>query len=71
MKIIFSFILLLTTVAAAQEVSKYSNYPISAVSIKDVKLNDSFWLPKIKVVQDTTIHYAFDKCDTISTSILC
>jgi hypothetical protein len=64
MKIIFSFILLLTTVAAAQEVSKYSNYPISAVSIKEVKLNDSFWLPKIRIIQDTTIRYAFDKCDS-------
>jgi len=47
----------------AQESSKYSGYPISAVSIKDVAVNDNFWLPKIKVIQDTTIRYAFDKCD--------
>ncbi len=47
----------------SQNNGNYSDYPISGISIKDVILNDSFWLPKIKVIQDTTIHYAFDKCD--------
>jgi hypothetical protein len=33
------------------------------VGIKNVALTDNFWLPKIKLVQDTTIRYAFEKCD--------
>jgi len=32
------------------------------VDIKNVELNDSFWLPKIKIIQDITIPYAFEKC---------
>lgn len=61
-RLLFS-LLLLTASAHPQEVSKYSDYPISAVSIKDVVINDNFWLPKIRVIQDITIHYAFDKCN--------
>jgi DUF1680 family protein len=56
------FLLSLTCMDFAQERPKYSDYPISAVSIKNVIINDNFWLPKIKVVQDITIRYAFDKC---------
>jgi DUF1680 family protein len=56
------FLLSLTGMDFAQERPKYSDYPISAVSIKNVIINDNFWLPKIKVVQDITIRYAFDKC---------
>ncbi|MBN1783133.1 glycoside hydrolase family 127 protein [bacterium] len=41
----------------------YEDYPIMPVSIRDVIIQDTFWLPKIKVVQDSTIRYAFDKCD--------
>jgi len=37
-------------------------YPISVVDIKNVILTDSFWLPKIKLIQDTTIKHAFEKC---------
>lgn len=58
------FFFLVTIFTNAQEVMKYSDYPISAVSIKNVALSDHFWLPKIKVIQDTTIHYAFDKCNS-------
>lgn len=41
---------------------KYKDYSISAVNLKNVELTDSFWLPKIKIIQNTTIPYAFDKC---------
>ena len=41
---------------------KYSDYPISMLDIKKVELTDSFWLPKIKTVQNTTIAFGFDKC---------
>ena len=47
----------------AQESSKYSEYPISAVSVKDVMISDSFWKPKIEMIQDVTIRYAFEKCE--------
>jgi DUF1680 family protein len=47
----------------AQERPIYHDYPIISISIKNVELNDSFWLPKIKTIQNTTIQYAFDKCD--------
>ena len=61
-RIIF-FLLFLTMPKYAQELSKYSDYQITAVNIKDVIIHDNFWLPKIKVVQGITVHYAFDKCD--------
>jgi len=41
-----------------------SDYPISAVPISNVELSDNFWLPKIKTVQETTIKYAFEKCES-------
>lgn len=39
-----------------------TGYPISPVKIKNVELTDNFWLPKIKVIQDSTIQYSFEKC---------
>ena len=60
-KIIFA-LLALIALSCSQENSKYSDYPISAVGIRNVILNDNFWLPKIKTIQDVTIRYAFDKC---------
>ncbi len=44
------------------ETAIQKGYPISPIDIKSVKLSDSFWLPKIKLIQDTTIMYAFKKC---------
>jgi len=57
--------LLLTTIlfGCAKEQKTYYDYPITAINIKNVVLNDSFWLPKIKTIQDTTIQYSFDKCN--------
>jgi len=40
---------------------KYSDYPISLVDIRKVELTDSFWLPKIRTVQNTTIAFGFQK----------
>ena len=60
-KIILVFIL--SSIFFAQDKAEYFDYPISTVNIQNVKLTDNFWLPKIKVVQDSTIHYAFNKCD--------
>ena len=54
---------ILSTMVFAQEPPIRSEYQISPVSIQDVVLRDNFWLPKIRLIQDTTIRYAFDKCD--------
>lgn len=54
----------MTMLSKAQESPTYADYPISAVSIKNVILKDGFWLPKIAMMQDVTIRYAFEKCDT-------
>jgi DUF1680 family protein len=60
-----NFIFLLVSifiVACTKAQTKYNDYPIKAVNIQNIVLTDSFWLPKIKVIQNTTIPYAFDKC---------
>ena len=57
-------LLLLTSIPIwAETQPTFSDYPISAVDIKNVEINDAFWLPKIKIIQDTTIQYAFKKCE--------
>jgi len=61
-KLIFA-LLALIALNCSRESSKYSDYPITGVGIRNVILNDNFWLPKIKTIQDVTIRYAFDKCD--------
>ncbi len=42
--------------------SKYSDYPIQPVNIREVKITDQFWLPIIKRVQEKTIDFALEKC---------
>jgi Uncharacterized protein conserved in bacteria len=46
-----------------KQVTEYSDYPISSIDVKNVVIDDSFWLPKIKLIQDSTIPYAFMKCE--------
>ena len=62
MKRLIFALLALIALSCSQESSKYSDFPISAVGIRNVILTDSFWLPKIKTIQNVTIRYAFDKC---------
>lgn len=57
------YIMLIILASCTKNQPSFYDYPISPVSIKDVELQDSFWLPKIKVIQDTTIQYSFNKCD--------
>jgi uncharacterized protein len=58
-----TIIVLPTLILCCGKHQKYSDYPILMVDIKNVELTDSFWLPKIKTVQNITIAYAFDKCN--------
>jgi uncharacterized protein len=60
-KTTIGFLLLLTGLTGKTQSTLY-NYPKTAVPIKDVVLEDNFWLPKIKTIQDTTVHYALNKC---------
>lgn len=40
-----------------------SGYELTPVNIQNVKLNDEFWLPIIRRVQERTIEYALAKCE--------
>jgi DUF1680 family protein len=64
MRRILYLLVIFILVSCNKKQVNYSDYPISAVDIKDVVINDSFWLPKIKIIQDSTIQYAFNKCET-------
>ena len=58
------FIFLLTVLFSFQkQSSSFSDYPISSVDVREVIIDDHFWLPKIKLIQDITIKYALDKCE--------
>ena len=57
------FVVVISILSCSQEKSEYYDYPISKVNIQNVVLTDSFWLPKIDLIQDTTIYYAFKKCE--------
>ena len=43
--------------------TELSDYPITPVDIRQIKLTDKFWLPILKRVQEKTIEYALEKCD--------
>jgi uncharacterized protein len=62
MRQLIALLLFLALGASAQQNPGFREYPISAVSTNDVVLHDDFWLPKIRLIQDTTIRYAFGKC---------
>ncbi|SNR80833.1 glycoside hydrolase family 127 protein [Hymenobacter mucosus] len=49
----------LTTAALAQR----SDYPIRAVPFTQVKLTDTFWLPRLKTNTDVTIPASFQRCE--------
>jgi DUF1680 family protein len=47
-----------------QAQTNYADYPIQQVKLSKVELTDNFWLPKIRIIQEKTIRYAFDKCES-------
>lgn len=64
MKRIFFLIPILLLFSCKEEKKvEAPDYPISFVDIRNVKLEDQFWLKKIQTIQETTIQYSFDKCD--------
>lgn len=62
-KIVYLPLILLTLLPGCKKSKpELEDYPITAVPIRNIVLTDNFWLPKIKMIQQTTIQYAFDKC---------
>src|SRR3990172_7778521 len=59
--VFFAFAFLFLPQSHGQQ-KMYADYPISMVDIRKVELTDSFWLPKIKTVQNSTIAFGFEKC---------
>ncbi len=45
------------------QIETSNGYPLTPIDIRDVKLNDNFWLPIIKTIQNVTIDYALQKCE--------
>jgi DUF1680 family protein len=63
-KIICSALLLALAIACSTKSANTTVgiYPITPIDIKNVVLTDSFWLPKVRLIQETTIKHAFEKC---------
>jgi DUF1680 family protein len=38
-------------------------YPLQKVDLRNIKLTDNFWLPKIRQIQQVTIPVAFERCE--------
>ncbi len=56
----FVLLLWLTSTSALAQVL---DYPIQAVSFTQVKLQDKFWLPRIKTNHEVTIPASFERCE--------
>lgn len=52
------------TSAMAQVSSANAGYPINPVPFTSVKVNDSFWSPRLKASREVTIPLAFSKCES-------
>lgn len=59
-KIIFFFSILAASSLSAQN----KDYPIQGVPFTEVKLDDKFWLPRIKTNQTVTIPASFARCES-------
>lgn len=60
MKRIILFVLLLQPLAL---LAQKADYPIQVVPFTKVKLNDNFWLPRIKTNHTVTIPASFQRCE--------
>jgi DUF1680 family protein len=62
-KQIIIIIAVLSGLISCERQSKQPDYVIQQVTLNRVELTDSFWLPKIRTIQEKTIRYAFNKCE--------
>jgi DUF1680 family protein len=44
--------------------SQKKDYPVTPVPFTSVKLNDSFWLPRVKTNHTVTIPASFERCES-------
>lgn len=51
------------SLSAEKKSVPHSGYPITPVPFTSVKVNDSFWSPRLKASRDVTIPLAFSKCE--------
>lgn len=51
------------TVEANDPATQFATYPIEPIDIRNVRMEDDFWLPIIERVQEKTIEYAIAKCE--------
>lgn len=56
--------LLLSSAAASAAATPAPGYPISQVPFTAVKVDDSFWTPRLRASRDVTIPLAFSKCES-------
>ena len=63
MRYILAFVSVVFIIGCETPNSTPEGYLISSANIQDITLTDSFWLPKIKLIQDSTIPFAFQKCE--------
>lgn len=61
-----SFLFALGLAAALPAAAQKLDYPIQAVPFTQVKLTDSFWLPRLKTNTDVTIPASFARCESTS-----
>ncbi len=59
-KLVISFFILAVPVMV---LAQNSDYPIQLVPFTKVKLNDTFWLPRIKINHTVTIPASFERCE--------
>lgn len=63
MKIGLYFFTGLILVNSSVFAQKMNDYPITPVSFTKVKINDSFWKPRLETNRKVTIPYDFEKCE--------
>ncbi len=63
MKKVLLLAITFAAVSCTDRHTRLHDYPVSAVGIRNVTLTDSFWQPVIRLIRDSTVKYAFDKCN--------
>lgn len=62
-KIILQLVVILYIQIGFSQSLEIANYPIQKVDMRNVRLTDNFWLPKIRQIQQVTIPVAFENCE--------
>jgi DUF1680 family protein len=57
-------LLLIVNLASFDANAQRKDYPITAIPFTNVKLNDKFWLPRIKTNHEVTIPASFERCES-------